>query len=41
MQIMIQYYYCSRERRGFEYHMANRYVYIYNSNHHFNGPKVL
>ncbi|KAF8812536.1 hypothetical protein BYT27DRAFT_7182979 [Phlegmacium glaucopus] len=24
--IMVQYYYCSRERRGFEYHMANRAV---------------
>jgi hypothetical protein len=41
MQIMIQYYYCSRERRGFEYHMAHRCVSIYKFNHHFNGPKVL
>lgn len=25
-QIMMQYYYCSRDRRGFEYHMSTRYV---------------
>ena len=24
-KIMVQYYYCSRDRRGFEYHMATRY----------------
>lgn len=24
--ILMQYYYCSRARRGFEYHMATRYV---------------
>lgn len=27
-QIMIQYYYCSRDIRGLEYHMAARYVFI-------------
>ena len=25
-QIMLQYYNCSRSRRGFEYHMATRYI---------------
>jgi hypothetical protein len=24
--ILMQYYYCSRARRGFEYHMATRYI---------------
>ena len=28
-QIMIQYYYCSRDVRGLEYHMAARYVFFY------------
>lgn len=27
-QIVIQYYYCSRDRRGFEYHMATRYCFF-------------
>jgi hypothetical protein len=26
-KIMVQYYYCSRDRRGFEYHMATRYFH--------------
>lgn len=27
-QIMMQYYYCSRARRGLEYHMSTRYLFI-------------
>jgi hypothetical protein len=29
LQILMQYYYCSRARRGLEYHMATRFVSIY------------
>jgi len=42
-QIMMQYHYCSRDRRGLEYHMATRYVMVVhrpNDYLHFYGSAV-